>query len=60
MQINEENEANGHTSSTKSEIKNDDNVSSDGSVSDSDAENDKGALCMYHILYFVCSVNIIV
>jgi len=44
LQIIEEDKANEHTSSTKFGIENVDNVSSDGSVSDSDAENDKGAL----------------
>jgi len=44
LQVNGEDKAKGHTSSANSKTENAENESSDGSLSDSDAENDKGGL----------------
>jgi len=51
LQPNEEDKVNEHTGSTQSKTADAGDESSDGSISDSDAENDKGAFVIYFMFY---------
>jgi len=53
LQPNEEDKVNEHTSSTQSKTADAGDESSDGSISDSDAENDKGACVIYFMFYCI-------
>jgi len=53
LQPNEEDKVNEHTGSTQSKTADAGDDSSDGSISDSDAENDKGACVIYFMFYYI-------
>jgi len=53
LQPNEEDKVNEHTGSTQSKTADAGDESSDGSISDSDAENDKGACVIYFVFYCI-------